>query len=63
MGIVESKAASFTQLKGVEEIVTGIGGSKIETDDNSEGNSVGNRGSVCVDMVAVEDGGMIGECV
>lgn len=43
-------------------MVAGIGGSKTGTGD-SEIFSVGEGSSVCVDMVAVEDGGMIGGVV
>ena len=61
MGIFESEIASSAQLKGAEIVVAGFGGSKIETDNDPERVVVGIRDSdsVCVDMVAEEDGGMI----
>jgi len=62
MGIVEIEAASSAQLKGVEEIVAGIRGSGIRIVEvrmgdlkDSETIAGGNSGSVCVDMVAVEE--------
>ena len=65
MGIVESEAASSTQLKGAEKIVlvAGVGDSKMGIGGSSEKVTVGDRGSVCVDMDAEEDGGIIGEFV
>ena len=65
MGIVESEAASSAQLKGAEEIVlvAGVGDSEMGIRGSSEKVTVGDRGSVCVDMDAEEDGGIIGEFV
>jgi len=59
MGIVESETGLFAQLKG-SKTVEGTRGSKIETGEDSELITVGNKGSVCVDMDAEEGGGMIG---
>ena len=58
MGIVESEAASSAQIKGAGTVGAGIRVSEMMTEDESEGEMVGNGGSVCVDMVAVEGGGM-----
>ena len=60
MGIIEIAAASSAQLKGAEEMIPGVGGSEmgIEKGIVSETVSVVG-GSVCVDMVAVEDGEII----
>ena len=55
MGIVESEAASFAQLKGAETVIAGIGGSKIGMDDGSEKGMVGKGGSVCMDIDAEVD--------
>ena len=65
VGIFESKAASSAQLKGAEEIVlvAGVGDSEMGIRGSSEKVTVGDRGSVCVDMDAEEDGGIIGEFV
>ena len=63
MGIFESEIASSAQLKGAEIVVAGFGESKMEMDNDSERVVVGIRDSVCVDMVAEENGGMIWECV
>ena len=60
MGIVEIETASSAQLKGIETMVAGIRESEMGIDDNSEGIMVGNGGSVCVDIVTEEDGGIIG---
>jgi hypothetical protein len=62
-GIVGSEKGSSAQLKGVETTVVGIRGSEMGTGDDSEGVIVGSECSVCVDMVAEEDGGMIREFV
>ena len=61
MGIIGSVAASFAQSKGVEEMV-GIGGSGIGIGIGKgiDLETVDIGGSVCVDMVAVEGGGMKG---
>ena len=56
--MVEMKADSSAQLKGTERVVAGIGGSGVGIETDSE--MVGVGGSVCVDIVAVEDEGMIG---
>ena len=69
MGIVEIEAASSAQLKGVERIEAGIGGSEIGIGMGvgigigglKDLEIIGNGGSVCVDIDAVEDGGIIGE--
>ena len=64
MGIIEIAAASSAQLKGAET-VAGIGDSEIGVGiENGMGDSgvlemVGIGDSVCVDMVTVEDEGMI----
>jgi hypothetical protein len=63
VGIAESEMASSAQLKDVETMVAGMGGFKTGRGDGSEGITVGNGGSVCVDIDAEEDGGMIGENV
>jgi len=70
MGIVESETASFAQLKGVKEIVAGIGGLEIgirrgigESGDMKDSETIGNSGSVCMDIDAEEDRGIIGEFV
>jgi hypothetical protein len=60
MGIVESEAALSAQLKGVGEMVAGIGGSEMGTDNSRNSKTVGEKGSVCVDIDADEDGGMEG---
>ena len=60
MGIIGSVAASFAQSKGVEEIVAGIRGSGIGIGKGIDLETVDIGGSVCVDMVAVEGGGMKG---
>lgn len=63
MGIVEIEAASSAQLKGAKEIVAGIRGSEMGMGDDSENVTVGSSGgsvTVCVDIDATEDGGMIG---
>ena len=61
MGIFESEIASSAQVKGAEIVVASFRGSKMETDNDLERVVVGIRDldSVCVDMVAEEDGGMI----
>ena len=59
MGIVESRTASSDQLKGVETVAGMVG--EIGIGEDSEMITAGDRGSVCVDINAVEDGGMIGE--
>ena len=65
MGIVGSEAASSAQLKGAKTIVAGIGGSKMGIDGFKDSEIVtgGSEDSVCVDMIAEEDKGMIGEFV
>ena len=65
MGIVEIDAASSAQLKRAEEIVlvAGVEDPEMEIGGDSEMITVGKRGSVCVDMDAEEDGGIIGEFV
>jgi hypothetical protein len=66
MGIVEIEAASSAQLKGAETVEVGIGGSEIGIGigigigDLKDLEMIGNSGSICVGMVAAEDGGMIG---
>lgn len=59
MGIVESETVSFAQLKGAKTVTGGIRGSKTGTSDDSEKIMVDKGGSVCVDMVTEEEGGMI----
>ena len=65
MGIVEIDAASSAQLKRAEEIVlvAGVEDPEMKIGGDSEVITVGKRGSVCVDMDAEEDGGIIGEFV
>jgi hypothetical protein len=63
VGIVGSIAASSAQLKGAEEIVlvAGIGGSEmgIGKGIDSENVTVGSEDSVCMDIDAEDDEGMI----
>ena len=65
MGIIEIAAVSSAQLKGAKTVVSGIGDSEIRA---GIGNGMGDSGvletvgigdSVCVDMVTVENEGMI----
>jgi len=73
MGRVEIEAASSAQLKGAKIVVAGIGGSEIGIGigtgigigigDLKDLEMIGNGGSICLGMVAAEDGGMIGEFV
>ena len=65
MGIVEIETALSAQLKGVEEIVASIGDSEIGKGigDLKTFKTVGIDDSVCVDMVAEVDWGMIGMSV
>jgi hypothetical protein len=67
MGIVEIETALSAQLKGVEEIVASIGDSEIGKgigiEDLKNLETVGIDDSVCVDMVAEVDWGMIGMSV
>lgn len=60
MGIVEIEMASSAQLKGVETIVAGVVDSEMEAGDSEDSEMVGNNGSVCVDIDAVEVEGMKG---
>jgi hypothetical protein len=60
MGIVVSETVSSAQLKGAKTVVGDIRDSKVETDNDLEGVRVGDKGSVCVDIVAEEDWEMIG---
>ena len=63
MGIVESETASSAQLKGVETIVAGVVDSEMEAGDSEDLEDlemVGNNGSVCVDIDAVEVEGVKG---
>jgi hypothetical protein len=52
-------AASSAQLKVAETVVAGIRSSEMGMDDDSEKVTVGNGGSVWVDIDAEEDEGMI----
>ena len=54
MGILESEMASSAQLKGVETIVAGVVDLEMEAGDSDDSEMVGNNGSVCVDIDAVE---------
>jgi hypothetical protein len=65
MGIVEIETASSAQLKGVEDIVASIRDSEIGKGigDLKDLETVGIDDSVCVDMVAEVDWGMIGMSV
>jgi hypothetical protein len=63
MGIVEIEAASSAQLKGEEDLVAGIGGSKIGIGMGIDSEIVGIGGLVCMDMDADEGRGIIGEIV
>ena len=60
MGIVESETASSAQLKGVETIVAGVVDLEMEAGDSEDSEMVGNNGSVCVDIDAVEVEGVKG---
>ena len=60
MGILESEMASSVQLKGVETIVAGVVDSEMEAGDSEDLEMVGNNGSVCVDIDAVEVEGVKG---
>ena len=60
MGIVGREIASSAQLRGAETMIVGIGNSKMEAGNGSEGFIAGNRGLVCMDIVAEDDGKMIG---
>ena len=60
MGIVGSETASFAQLKGVGTIIAGVVDSEMEAGDSEDSEMVGNNGSVCVDIDAVEVEGMKG---
>ena len=60
MGIVESEAASFAQLKDEERIGVGIGGSEIGIGNGMDSETASIGGSVCVDIDAVEEGEMKG---
>jgi hypothetical protein len=63
VGIVGSEIASSAQLKGEEELVAGIGGSKIGIGIGIgmgiDSEIVGIGGSVCMDMDADEGRGII----
>ena len=59
MGIIEIAAASSAQLKGAEEMIPGVGGSEMGIEKGIVSETVSVGGSVCVDMVAVEDGEII----
>jgi hypothetical protein len=65
MGIFEIETASSAQLKGVEDIVASIRDSEIGKGigDLKDLETVGIDDSVCVDMVAEVDWGMIGMSV
>jgi hypothetical protein len=58
-GIVGGEKVLSAQLKGSETVVAGIEGSKRGTVNELERGMAGDEVSVCVDMDAVEDGGMI----
>ena len=60
VGIVENEAASSAQFKGAEEIIPGFGGLKMGIGKGIVSETVSVGGSVCVDMVAVENGEIIG---
>ena len=60
MGIVESETASSAQLKGVGTIVAGVVDSEMEAGYSEDLEMVGNNGSVCVDIDAVEVEGVKG---
>jgi hypothetical protein len=62
VGIIGSEIASSAQLKVEEEIVPGIGGSEIEIGMKTGVDSE-MVGSVCVDIDAEKDRGMIRELV
>jgi hypothetical protein len=63
MRIVGSEIVSSAQLKGAKTVVNGVEDSKAETNNDLEGIMTGDKGSVCVDIVAEEDWGMIREFV
>ena len=59
VSIIEIAAASSAQLKGAEEIIPGIESLEMGIGKGIVSETVSAGGSVCVDMVAVEDGEII----
>ena len=55
-GKVESDEVTSAQSKGAESIIMVIRGSEIRTGNESVMDMVGNGGSVCVDIDAVDEG-------